>query len=236
MKASRKVHRIGGTVLALGVVVGLAHWPTTTRYGINYRWASRRIPLYEKTINFLSRHLQTKRLAEELTRGAANDEEKLLTLFQWVGAHVQPTPKGFPVVDDHPLYILIRGYGAEDQRTEAFALLAHYAGFSSSVARLKAPGTGTLLHVALVRQGIRHLVFDITHQLVFRTAQGELAGLEELRHDPVLLASASQGLLVDGVPYERFFLAEASLSSYSRSDAQELWPRLWQMMRRLVQR
>lgn len=221
--------------MILGVVVGLAHWPTTTRYNINYRQGSRQIPLYEKAVNFLSRHLQTKRLAEELTRGATNDEDKLLNLFVWVSAHVQPTPKGFPVVDDHPLYILIRGYGAEDQRTEAFALLAHYAGFSSSVARLKAPGTGTLLYVALVRQGTRHLVFDVNHQLVFQTAQGGLAGLEDLRQDPALLASASQGLRVDGVPYERFFLGEAALSSYSRSDAQEPWPRLWQMMRRLVQ-
>ena len=109
-------------IVAAGIgmtVIATANWPVTTRWGVNYHWTSAKIPLYEKVVNFLSRDRQTRRIAHEIVRGAATDDERLVKIFAWVQEHVQPVPDGFPVVDDHPLNILIRGYGAGDQRTEA---------------------------------------------------------------------------------------------------------------------
>ena len=212
-------------VVALGWMV--LQWPVTTRFGVNYQWSSRRITLFEKAVDFLSRDLQARRLAREVMSQAATPEEKILKAFAWVQDHVQPTPPGFPVVDDHVLHIIIRGYGAPDQRTEAFALLLSYAGIPAAPAVLKAPEGDQAVNVAVARYGGKTFVFDVDHGLVFRNEQGALASLEELMRTPDLVARSAGGLTVGGVPYAHYFLNLGDLRArFSRIDGQRLWPRL----------
>ena len=186
--------------------------------------------LFEKTVHFISRDLQTRRLVAELLRGAGpGSDERLSRLFDWTVRHVQPVPPGLPVVDDHVLHIIIRGYGAPDQRTEAFALLASYAGFPATAATLTASENGGGVLVALVRDKERTLLFDVNHELIFRTPQGNLAGVEELIKHPQWVAEAAHGLTVGGLPYERYVARLRDLRvSFSRMEGQKLWPRLWQ--------
>jgi len=51
----RRRRRILISIAAIVAVAIIAQWPVTTRFGANYAWSSRRIPLYEKLINFVSR-------------------------------------------------------------------------------------------------------------------------------------------------------------------------------------
>ena len=220
--------RIAWPVVAVLLAIAAA-WPVQTRYGVNYRWSSRTITLFEKSVHFISRDLQTRRLTAELTRGIEPGEPTLIHLFEWATANVRPTPEGFPVMDDHPLYILIRGYGAGDQRIEAFALLASYAGFPAAAVTLRAPGMEGGLMVAAVRDGPRTLVFDVMNGLVFRNEDGRLADLTELSRNPLLVRRAAGDLTIGGVPYARFFEgADPHAFSFSRMEGQKPWPRLWQ--------
>lgn len=224
---------VGGVVIIL--LVGAACWPVTTRSGLNYQVTTRRITLFEKAVHFLSRDLQTRRLVAEMTRGARGADERLLRLFEWAVAHVRATPAGFPVVDDHPWHILIRGSGAPDQRTEAFALLASYAGFPAAAASLTAVGTDARLIVAAVRTGPRTLVFDVNHDLIFRNARGECADWKELVRDPALVRRVAGELTVEGEPYEHFFQEAGSLTPrFDRMEAQKPWARLWQELGHLL--
>ena len=207
-----------------------ALWPVKTRFGVNYQWSSRTITLFEKTVHFISRDLQTRRLVAELLRGAGpGSDGRLSRLFNWTVRHVQPVPPGFPVMDDHVLHIIIRGYGAPDQQTEAFALLASYAGFPAAAATLKAPeGPGGIL-VAVVRAKDRTWLFDVNRGFVFRTPQGTLADVTELLKHPQWVAETTGGLAVEGWPYERYVEGLRDLrTTFSRMEAQKLWPRLWQ--------
>ena len=231
-----KPFRTRSSMAGLAAVAGLviANWPVTTRFGVNYVWSSQRIPLYEKVINFVSRDLQTRRLANEITAGGADDDEKLLKMFSWVTQHVKGTPEGFPVIDDHILHVIIRGYGGADQRTEVFAVLAGYAGFRTSVARLEPPGrTNIFMFVALVRSGTKTYVFDVVHELAFKNAQGRLADINELLSHPELVTAAAPGLVVRDIPYDQYLLGLRHPLAFSRTDAQKLWPRLKQELLRL---
>src|SRR5688500_16162302 len=99
-----------------------------TRQGVAYQWSTKRIRLYEKSIELISRDIQTKRLVREIIAGQSTPQARLLTILIWVDEHVRPSPEGFPLVDDHVLNVILRfRYGAPDQRPEAFALLATYA-------------------------------------------------------------------------------------------------------------
>ena len=216
-------------------VVALACWPATTRFGENYVWSSKRIPLYEKAVNFISRDLQLRRLAQEITAGTPPaSPERLQRLFAWTGEHVRATPEGFPVIDDHILHVILRGYGGSDQRTEAFTVLAGYAGIEAAVARLLPPERNDeFLIIALVRLGGKTYVFDVVNALTFTDAAGRLADTEALLADPSLITARAPGRVVRGVPYEQYFLGLRDPWVFSRTDAQKLWPRLRQEVSRV---
>ena len=221
-----KRRAIAGLVLA-AAVVGLGLWPTTTRYGVNYQWSSKRIPLFEKTVNFVSRDLQLRRLAREVADGASSEEQKALKIFAWVVRNVQPTPPGFPVVDDHVLHILIRGYGAPDQRSEALAVLASYNGMPATAAAVSIPDERATLVLTLVQVNGRIAVFDVGHELVFRNTSGQFADLDDIAREPSLVTNAVRGISIYGVPYQRYVVGFRELRpAFSRMEQQKLWPRI----------
>ena len=233
-RSPRGFRWVGVAVACIAAALVIANWPVATRFGLNYQPSSKRIPLYEKVINFLSRDLQTRRLAKEIVAGASTDEEKFLKMFSWVTEHVRPTPPGFPVVDDHPLHILIRGYGASDQRTEAFVLLTGYAGIRAVSVKLRPPGSDRDIMVALVQWEGRTCVVDVVNRLMFRNEEGQLADLSELMAHPEWIAKASHGLVLGKVPYTQYLLElrHHQKKTFSRTDAQRTWARFKQELAR----
>lgn len=227
MKQDKK--RVLVVLAGLSAALVIAHWPVTTRVGVNYVWSSRRIPLYEKAVNFLSRDRQTRRIAREITAGASSDEDTILRIFSWVSQHIRPTPNGFPVVDDHPLHILIRGYGADDQRTEAFVLLAGYAGLEAGWVEVQPAGALKTHVFALVERGDNTALIDVVHRVIFRDAHGHLRDLSEVLANPQLIAEAAPGLVVGGLPYTQYVLELRTQGPvFSRTAAQRPWVRLTQ--------
>jgi len=224
--------------MALGLVttaVVIANWPVTTRVGVNYAWSSQRLPLYEKLVNFLSRDLQLRRLAREVTVGVVNHQDKLLRMFTWVTTHIRPAPPDVPLVDDHVLHVIIRGYGADDQIAEVFAVLAGYAGFRARVARLEPPGhRNVFLMVALVEDGAHTYVFDPRNHVVFRDEHGRFVDVNQLIRNPELIAVSASGRIVRGVPYEQYFLGVQDAKVFSRVEAQKFWPRLKQELKQAL--
>lgn len=214
--------------LALAALIAVVGWwPVTTRAGIDYRWSEKRIPLAEKFLGFVSRDLQSRRLAIEVAADVEDEQERLLRIFRWVTASVRPVPAGFPVVDDHIFHILVRGYGTSDQRTEAFALLASHAGFPSGRMVLEAASGGARLQIAVVKwRGKLHLL-DVDNGVVFRTATGALASIDDLQKEPAIIRAAGGRRVVDGVPYEIFFRRLEDLRpAFTRIEAQRPWSRL----------
>lgn len=233
--APRIIRRLISALLAIIGIVLVAHWPVTTRYGVDYRWSSTHIPLYEKLVNFYSRDLQTRRLVREVTKGVTEDDEKIVTIFSWVTKHVQPTPPGFPVVDDHVWNIFVRGYGTEDQRTEAFTILASYAGVPAASVDLKIPGTAGRLYLGIVQYRGRALVFDVNRRIAFRNEEGALASMDDLLRNPALVTRAVPGVTIGGVPYERYVARFVPADMrFSRMGNQRPWFRLRSELMRLV--
>ena len=231
----RSAWAVGLLLLLVAGAVGAAHWPVTTWVGINYQVSRKRLPLYEKWIHFLDRHLQARRLAWEITRGARSDEEKLMRVFDWVSEGIRPTPQGFPVVDDHLWNVVIRGYGASDQKTEVFALLASYCGFPSTTVSLRIPESVWTLNLALVELPGKVVVFDLCNNLLFKDENGRFLSLEEVGRDPDRVAAVSAGLRFHGLPYQGWLRRLNGLQpSFLRMEYQKPWPRLREeILRRL---
>ncbi len=83
-EASRSPRRLRWGSWACGaavVVTVIAGWPVSTRYGINCQVSTRRMTLFEKCMDFVSRDLQGRRIAREVVGETADSEMRLTKIF-----------------------------------------------------------------------------------------------------------------------------------------------------------
>ncbi|MBI3011124.1 MAG: transglutaminase domain-containing protein [Candidatus Omnitrophica bacterium] len=217
--------------LALAGLWGVASSPATTRQGVNFEVSAKRMPLYVKTIDFLHRHSHYQLLANEITRGLRSDRERVLAVFEWTRRHIRHTPKGWPVVDDHVLDIIIRGHGLDDQMADVFTTLTTYAG----VPAFWWPGS---VVVSFARVDGRWRMFDVANGLIFTDAQGQLADVHELLDEPSLIDAAAGGLTAGGQVYAEYVrkrLGSFEVPAVLRAEQQMPLPRLTCEIRSAVQ-
>jgi hypothetical protein len=212
--------------------------PTTTRQGVNYQITSYRIPLYLKAIGFLQRHFEYKRLVETICTGKTTDAERVLAIFDWTHENIPRTPDGWKIVDDHPLNIVIRGHGMDDQIADVFVTLSDYAGVPAFFKVLREPGPNRQLVLSFARIDGRWTVFDVRRHIAFRNRRGELATVDDLVSDTALVDEQANGVRVADVPYARFMSREQLLPFVVprplRATLQQPWPRLQHELRRGV--
>jgi hypothetical protein len=229
---SPRLRRIAATLLlvagvALGVSLASA-MPATTRQGVDFAVSTHTIPLSVKTLDFLQRDANYRLLAREITRGRLTDRDRAQAVFAWTRAHIPHTPKGWTVVDDHILHIIIRGHGLDDQQADVFTTLLTYAGVPAFWQIIKTPGTSSHLVLSFARVDGRWAVFDVSNGFVFTHPSGRLAGADELAADPALVSAVSGDLQFGDGPYARYFapLDTLEVPRPLRARMQMPWPRL----------
>jgi len=164
---------------ALAVILFL-NMPVSSLQGINYEVRALKMPLYIKIMEFFDRDYQYRQIVKGLTYKLDSDEKKVLAMFVWTRKNIRRIPEGFPVVDDHVLNIIIRGYGAGDQCADVFATLCNYAGYRARFTTLTAEGRRAKVCLAFVRIKKRWYVFDAYNGVYFRNKSGALAATEDL--------------------------------------------------------
>jgi hypothetical protein len=177
-------------------LVIVASMPTTARVGVDYEIHERSLPLYQKAIAFLHRDIEMRATAASIVGDTADPEERALKLLEWTARNVRPVPPGFPVIDDHPYSIVLRGYGTDDQAATVLANLAAYSGLPAL--RAFAPN-GTGGHRAFVAIAIDGdwRIFD-ARGVAFRSPDGRLASATAMKID----LSQAKGV-TDQMPLDR---------------------------------
>ena len=149
----------------------------------------------------------TRRISREITRGLPAEEKRLNVLMAWTQNHIRPIPAGWPVMDDHILYTIIRGTGESEQKADVFTTLSSYAGTPSFWAVVK-PGSGTkerlILSFAFIEG--RWTVWDVGRGISFRRKDGSLAIVSELSKDPALISFNVGRLRHQGRAYSEYLL------------------------------
>lgn len=229
MRTWRRVLWVGAAfvfVLAGGCAILML--PTTTRQGVNYRVTAHRIPAYVKTLDFLQRHYQYELLVSRICSATRSDQQCLLTIFDWTHENIRPTPSGWPIIDDHPLHIVIRGHGTGDQMADVFTTLATYAGVPAFM-RLMTPAGGRALWLAFAELGGRWIPFDVENHVVWRNARGELASVDDLVGDRAAVDAVGHST-PGGIPYSTFInrdmLMPFDVPDPPRAYLQQPWPRI----------
>lgn len=223
--------------LAVGLG-GIAVWglqaTAITRQGVNFAVSNCPIPLHVKILDFLHRNIHYRLLAQQITHGLTSDRERVLAAFDWTHRNIRTIPRGWPVVDDHILHIMIRGYGLDDQMADVFCTLATYAGVPAfwKLVRDVPGGSGLILSFAKVDGAWR--VFDVAHRVVFTDPNGALLDIKALLADPTLAEVTDQQ--AGGIPYSQYLanLQPFTVPDVLRAQKQMPIPRLLYEVRRVV--
>jgi len=131
-------------------------------------------------MEFFDRDYQYRQIVKFLTRQSDSDEKKVLALFDWTRKNIRRTPEGFPIVDDHVLNIIIRGYGASDQCADVFATFCNYAGYRARFTTVTAAGQRAKVCLTFVRIKSLWYVFDTYNGVYFRNKSGALASTQDI--------------------------------------------------------
>lgn len=115
------------TLIALISIIFILNVSVSTKQGVNYQVHQIRLPLYLKILDFVDRHYNYKNLVANILGDTKDENDKTIKIFNWITSHVQKNPKKLPIIDDHPLNILIRGYAVRDQFEDIFTILCTYA-------------------------------------------------------------------------------------------------------------
>lgn len=104
-----------------------------------------------RTIKYLWRCINYKRIADHITKDCSTDEEKIFALFDWTYRNISVVPTARGIFAALPLDIMRRGYGVCDRSAWTFATLAWYAGrYMEDIFILKNPETGDSPHTVAI--------------------------------------------------------------------------------------
>lgn len=150
-------------------------------------------------------------------------------LLEWTRGHIRRIPPGFPLVDDHILHIIIRGYGEEEQSADVFTCLSSYAGIPAFWG-VVTPGAGEQkrLILSFCRVGGQWTVWDVARGIAFRRKDGSLASVSELATDPDLRSFNARRLKHRGRLYADYLsngLPHFFVPAFTRPEKQMPCPR-----------
>lgn len=199
-----------------------------TKQGVNYKVHSIKIPLYLKILDFFDRHYNYAETVKRITAGSKMEEEKVIKIFRWVYSNIKRNPKELPVIDDHTLNIIIRGYGVNDQFSDVFTTLCNYAGIKAFYSLVYTKTRAQRIPLSFVRINKKWFVFDPYCGVYFKDEKGSLADIEILKS-----GRGWEIMGLDGnnqeVDYAVFFLNLASIKDMElgRSNIQTPFRRLF---------
>lgn len=226
----RRRARLPGLVLGVGLA-GVAVWglqaTAVTRQGVNFSVASHAIPRHVKILDFVQRDAHYRLLARQITEGLTSDHDRALAVYEWTRRNIRANPRDLPVVDDHILHIIIRGYGMDDQQADVFCTLATYAGVPAfwRFIRGDSEQLGLVLSFAKVDGAWR--VFDVARGVVFRDPHGRLMDIDTLLATPTLTDAVAHHA-PSGMSYAAYLerLQPFTVPATLRAEQQMPWRRI----------
>ena len=126
-------NKLAFLLILLIIIIGLNN-KTSQFIGINYEVSEYEIPIYLKIYNFYGRHINYEYLISKIIKNNDNDKDKVIKLAKWVNSNIKKITKDIDVVDSHPLTIVERRLGTEDQFSDLLSVLLVYANIDSFMA------------------------------------------------------------------------------------------------------
>lgn len=106
---------------------------TERRISINYEVSEYKIPIYLKLLDFMNRHYNYKHLAKNINNKNSTDKDKIINSTNWVIANIEKINlnQNIDIVDHHPITIVERRLGIDEQFSDILSVLLVYSNIDS---------------------------------------------------------------------------------------------------------
>jgi len=215
--------RLAWTSALIAILIFIFGYPLTYRIGIDGELFEKKIPLYAKACGFLYRDWAYREIVHNIIGWERNDTKKALLILRWVNDNIMyGIPQGLKVMDDHPLNIIIRQYGAKDQIEDIFTILCSYAGIKAGMYKCYNKEKSRHMILSFVNASGRWLIFDAARNKYFRNKKSGVGSVEDYYNGDLILSDnekATYEEFLDGLKYIDF-------SSSTRPEEQNPFTRL----------
>ena len=126
----KKIIYIFVCIIILTILI-IANIKTTRTIGINYKVEVYNIPIYLKVLDFYDRHYNYKNLVKIINKNIHNEEDIIINTTKWIKNNIRKISKDIDVVDYHPLTIVERRLGTQDQFSDLLSVLLIYSNIDS---------------------------------------------------------------------------------------------------------
>ncbi|MFA6078132.1 MAG: transglutaminase-like domain-containing protein [Candidatus Omnitrophota bacterium] len=221
---NKKNFKAALVILVIGIsVLVIANMDVSIRQGVDGKIGYIHMPLYAKWTQFLARHYEYARISSDITRGCKTEEEKVLAILNWTRQNIADVPAGFPLVDDHILTIITKGYGNPEQHQDVFTALCSYSGIPAFWRTVYGGADRSKYYLSFARINGKWCVFDAYYGVYFRNRSGGIASVEDvISGRPQIIISNIGPIENDGLPYMDFYtnLTPVSKPMFTRSEKQ----------------
>lgn len=178
------------TALAVIVVITAWNYPLTYRIGVDGKVYEKKIPFYAKACGFLYRDWAYKDLVRDIIGREKDETRKTLAILDWADKNImRGIPFGLKTLDDHPLNIIIRQYGAADQVEDVFTILCSYAGMEAGWYKYYNTNRSKNVILSFVKVDGRWLIFDASRNKYFRNVEGKIASADDCAGGNVVMSN-----------------------------------------------
>ena len=120
------------SVLILLITIFFIANKNTTRFiGINYKVSEYQIPIYLKILDFYDRHYNYKYLVKKINENIDDEKDIILNTTKWIKNNIKKIPTDVDIIDSHPLTIIERRLGTDDQFSDLLSVLLVYENIDS---------------------------------------------------------------------------------------------------------
>ena len=118
-------------LIFLLIISFIANKDSTRKIGINYKVFEYQIPIYLKILDFYDRHYNYKYLVKKINKNLVDEKDIILNTTKWIKNNIQKVPEGVDIVDSHPITIVERRLGTDDQFCDLLSVFLVYADIDS---------------------------------------------------------------------------------------------------------
>ena len=152
---------------------------STQLIGINFKVSEYEVPLYLKLYNFYGRHLNYDTLINRITKNSQSNQDKVIHITKWLNNNIQKLPKEVDIVDSHPLTIIERRMGTEDQFSDLLSVMLVYAGVKSFFLNTK--NNKSIEALTYFELNGNWSIIDPYYGIMFLNSKGKMASLRDLK-------------------------------------------------------
>ena len=230
MSKNKRIFRVAIIAVA---VIGILIYPSSYKIGIDGKILHKKIPVYAKACGFIYRDWAYRDLVKEITGGERDELKRTLAILNWTRNNVRcGVPQGLKCVDDHPLNIIIRQYGAGDQLNDVFTILCSYAGMRAGMEKCYNESRSRHIDLSFVCVKKKWLIFDASKGRYFLNSNNEIASTEDYLNGRVVLTPDDTAAYKDYLDYVK----NIDFNSFTRAEEQMPFQRIPAEFKKMLKR